>query len=53
MGSFFSDLKAFIDEPIAGSVSLGTLTLLVGLVLVLVGLWTRVLLHIEHAVEEI
>lgn len=40
--------KAFIDEPFKQPVDLGQLFLIVGLVMVMSALWSRILAHLAH-----
>ena len=49
----FSSFKAWINEPFQGTLSIWNYTLIIGLILVLIILWSRVISLLEGITETV
>lgn len=43
-------LQGFVNKPFSQPISLGRLFLLIGMIMVIIMLWSRVLAHLDHGV---
>ncbi len=53
MGGVISSVTSWVNEPFVGSVSIGDLFLMTGMVLVFIMAWMLILYHIRIAAETI
>jgi len=53
MGNIIAPVRAWLEEPFVGQVSVSDLFWLTGLVLVLIVVWNLILYHVRIAAEEI